>query len=263
MSTAILGKNPVTDSVAQLLVNPLLDGQQGQTLTNFTIYLETLGIKGASHVEITNAVLANYVKPFHSLNQNIVYNYNGIYFATPINTAPYYQNPADLITAINTAINAVAPTVTFSLNPTTLRLNITEVGGNQFRMVGHFSGETNLPNRCNLKLGFIGYEQPTASNSTVSADIPLRIRPECIYVGTNLSFDAVQPSNFNLRNLLFRIPLTDTVGEIINFVPSTDQIFKLQLPVIESVTFSIYDDNFLNPNDLMEAPCQLEMHFAI
>jgi len=249
-------------SIATLFVNSLIDSQQGDTLTNFKVYLETGAIRGAKHMEITAVNLQNWIKPFHSLNNNFVYFYNGGLFSLGIDTSIYYTLPADIVAQLNLQFTAAGQNVVVAYNNQTNKLTFTTPGGTTFQAVGHFSTQVQIANRANLKLGFINNLQPVANGSTVQADIPLRILNNCIHIGTNLLFSGVQPSNLNLSNLTFKVPINVGLGDPINFVPSTDQIFDLQTPVIDQIQFQIYDENFLNPEDLMETGLGIEVHFT-
>lgn len=249
-------------SVATLFVNSVIDSQQGESLTNFKCYLETGAIRGAKHMEITAVNLQNWIKPFHSLNNNFVYRYNGTLFALGLDTSIYYSVPADIVTELNNNFVSAGQNVVVAYNTQTNLLTFTTPGGTTFQAVGHFDTSVTIANRANLKLGFINSVQPVANGSTVSADIPLRILNNCIHIGTNLLFSGVQPSNLNLSNLTFKVPINVGLGDPINFVPSTDQIFDLQTPVIDAIQFQIYDENFLNPNDLIQSSIGIEVHFT-
>jgi hypothetical protein len=252
----------LAQSVATLFINSLIDSQRGDTLTNFKVYLETGAIRGAKHMEITAVNLQNWIKPFHSLNNNFIYLYNGTLFSMGIDTSIYYSTPADVVAQLNLQFTNALQNVVVAYSATTNKLTFTTPGGTTFQGIGHFDTTFQIFNRANLKLGFINYVQPVANGSTVSADIPLRILNNCIHIGTNLLFSGVQPSNLNLSNLTFKVPINVGLGQPINFVPSTDQIFDLQTPVIDQIQFQIYDENFLNPEDLMETGLGIEVHFT-
>lgn len=253
-------------SIATLFMNSVLDSQKGENLTNFKVYLETGAIRGAKHMEITNITFNNWIKPFHSENNAFIYLYNGTLFIMGIDTSIYYATPTDLVNELNSNFVSAGQNVTVAYVPTTGKLTFTTPGGTTFQGIGHFNTGYAQANRANLKLGFINQFQPIANGSTVSADIPVRIQNHCIYIGTNLLFSGVQPSNLNLSNLTFQVPLSNgspvAFGDPISFTPSTDAIFDLQTPIIDAIQFTIYDENFLNPSDLMESVVNLEIHFS-
>lgn len=262
MAIVTTNTGALSTSVAQLFINSLLDGQEGQSLTNFTCYLETSAIRGAKHMEFLNITLANWVKPFHSENNRFLYLYNGSPFVMGIDTSQYYT-PTTLVAELNANFVASAQNVTVVQNPLTGRLDFTTPGGTTFQAVGHFDYSLySTPNRANLKLGFTTKIQPIANGSTISAQIPLRVQNSCIYIASNLNFDGVQPSNLDKRNLSIRVPLYGNYGDIVSFVPSQDQIFKLDIGIVETIQFQIFDENFLNPNDLMESQTNMEIHFT-
>lgn len=261
MSIAVSQTGGLAKSIAQLFVNSVLDSQKNESLTNFRIYLESSAIKGASHMELTNINCLNNFKPFHTQNNIFLYRYNGITFLMPLDTTQYFDETS-LVTFINNAFTSAGQNVVMALSPTTRKYTFTTPGGTTFQAYGHFDISSTVPNRANLKMGFTGYEQPIANGSTVSADIPPSIAPTCFYVGLNLMFSGVQPSNLNLQNLSIRVPLNGEYGSYLSYIPSTDTIYELEIPIIDNVQFQIYDDFFLNPDDFCESAISFEFHFS-
>lgn len=252
----------LASSIAQLFINPSLDGQQGEGLSLFRVYLESSAIKGAKHIELTNVCFQNFIYPFHSQNNNFVYFYQGSYYSIAIPVGVFYDETS-LVSALNAGFTALGQFVTVGFSTTTQKLTFTTPVGVLFRGVGHFDGSnTQITNRANLKLGFYSNTQQTANGSTVSPDTCLRIPQSCIYLGTSQTFSGISPSNLQYPNLFCRIPLDKPIGQIVNYVPSTDQIFELQQPTIDSITFQIFDEQFLQPNDMVATPVQLEFHYS-
>jgi hypothetical protein len=259
--------SPLTSIVSTLHVNSLLDGQTYDNLTQWNVFLNSFPINGAKHMELINFQIANYVKQFHSLKTNFVFIYNGIASSISIDTGSYYDS-SSIITELNNKFTAGGFAITASYITASQRLSFAVGGvGVSVRFLGQFEPDTlgnfTIINRCNAKLGFINSNNSviTSGNSGL-ANIPMRLNQECIYLSTTLTFTSVIPSRTDLRNVLVRIPLVGNIGDVVSFTPSQDSIFDLQLPSITEVRFAILDEDYLQPNDLVEAPCQIEIHFT-
>lgn len=252
----------LASSIAQLFINPQLDSQVGEGLSLYRVYLESSAIKGAKHIELTEVCFQNLVYPFHELNSNFVYLYNGVVSQIVIPNGRFYDE-AGLVAVLNAGFTAQGQFVVVAFDTNTRKLTFTTPSGQLFRGIGHFDiSTTQIANRANLKLGFYSNDQSTANGSSVSPDLCLRIPQSCVYLGTSLSFSGISPSNLQYSNIFCRIPLNGAVGDIISYVPSTDQIFELQQPTIDSITFQIFDEQFLQPSNMLMAPLQLEFHFS-
>lgn len=259
--------SPLTSIVSTLHVNSLLDGQTYDNLTQWNVFLNSFPINGAKHMELINFQITNYVKQFHSLKTNLAFIYNGVASSIAINTNNYYDTTS-IITELNNKFTAGGFAITASYVPLTQRLSFAVGGvGVSVRFLGQFEADTagtfTIINRCNAKLGFINNNNAviTSGNSGI-ANIPVRLNQECIYLSTTLSFTSVIPSRTDLRNILVRIPLVGNIGDVVAFTPSQDSIFDLQLPTITEIRFAILDEDYLQPNDLVESPCEIELHFT-
>jgi hypothetical protein len=259
---ALGGGGSILKSVAQLVVNSLNDGQAYENLTNFTVYLEqSTGIRGAKHVEITNISFSNYVKQFHSLKNKFAFLYNGSPSSITIDDGVYYD-VSGIVSEMNTKFTAGGFTIQVAYDTNSKKLQFTEGGGNTVQFLGGFADAYAISNRCNAKLGYYSGGAPFASSAQF-AQLPLRLNPECIYLGSSLSSDAVSPTQPTIKNVMVKIPLyTYTIGDLISYIPSADLVYDLKTTSIDSIRFNIYDEDLLLTNDVMQSPMFIEMHFS-
>jgi hypothetical protein len=251
----------ILKSRGQLIVNSLTDGQVYNTLSNFSVFITTgNGIRNAKHLEITNISFINYVAQFHTLKNKLAFIYNGNPVSITIDQNKYYT-PTTLITDINALFVAGGYSITVAQDPATLKLVFTETGGNTVQILGQFADGNPIVNRCNAKLGYVNAGIPFAS-SAQSAEFPLRVNAECIYLGTTLSNDSVSPSSPTITNVLVKIPLYGNAGDQVIFIPSSDLMFNNFQRQIDQVTFNFYDEDLLSPSDLMRSPAYIEIHFS-
>lgn len=251
----------ILKSRGQLIVNSLTDGQVYNTLSNFSVFITTgNGIRNAKHLEITNISFSNFVAQFHTLKNKLAFIYNGNPVSITIDQTQYYTSTT-LVSALNALFVAGGYTITVALNPATLRLEFTETAGNTVQILGGFADTYPITNRCNSKLGYVN-AGVSFSSSTQSAEYPLRINPEAVYLGSTLSNDSVSPSSPTITNVLIKIPLYGNVGDPIIYTPSADLLFNNFQRQIDQVTFNFYDEDLLSPTDLMRSPSYIEMHFS-